>query len=368
MDWTSIYAEAGDEELVLQPLIPSVNKLRESRLARLVSVVYVEEDPKTEKGENHIGSSKTPSSYDLSAIYFLSINYILGVGCLGVPYAFAKSGLILGSVLIILVSIISFVTVMWIAECGEVARYLNHKITTIERIDPFKKHQLSKINNGIVEYKNENTELLQRAQSNFSQAQTNSDSDDHYEVIELISRFLGPIHQVIYQISLMGLMYVGLLAYSQVFTGSISAILPQDTPDFLSTILFSVIVIPLSCIELDEQITLQALMAAFRFVAIFIMIGESLIALCVDHYGINRRTSFPFFAEPKLDEMSYTVSFAGFGIAFSTALFSQLFQHSIPGLLKPLNEIKSNNSIIGSSQTKIKDLRNDVPVSSCFSR
>ena len=27
---------------------------------------------------------------------------------------------------------------------------------------------------------------------------------------------------------------------------------------------------------------------------------------------------------------------AGFGLAFSTTLFSQLFQHSVPGLVRPL--------------------------------
>jgi hypothetical protein len=34
--------------------------------------------------------------------------------------------------------------------------------------------------------------------------------------------------------------------------------------------------------------------------------------------------------------MSYTWDFTGFGVVFSTALFSQLFQHSVPGLIRPL--------------------------------
>ena len=36
--------------------------------------------------------------------------------------------------------------------------------------------------------------------------------------------------------------------------------------------------------------------------------------------------------------MSYVFDFGGFGVMFSTALFSQLFQHSVPGLIRPLPE------------------------------
>jgi hypothetical protein len=47
--------------------------------------------------------------------YAFTVNYILGVGCLGIPYAFLQSGIILGVVLILLLSFVSYMTVMWIA-------------------------------------------------------------------------------------------------------------------------------------------------------------------------------------------------------------------------------------------------------------
>ena len=37
------------------------------------------------------------------------------MGCLGIPYAFLQSGIILGVVLILLLSFVSYMTVMWIA-------------------------------------------------------------------------------------------------------------------------------------------------------------------------------------------------------------------------------------------------------------
>ena len=98
-------------------------------------------------------------------------------------------------------------------------------------------------------------------------------------------------------------------------------------------------VVPLSCMDLEEQLAMQSLMAAVRFVAIAVVVFGSIFALLVDR-SHNFRDSPPFFATPENDgcEMSYMACFDGFGIAFSTCMFSQLFQHSIPGLLRPLSD------------------------------
>ena len=56
--------------------------------------------------------------YTSTICYIFTINYILGVGCLGIPYAFLKSGVVLGSLLIILLSTVAYITVMWVAESG----------------------------------------------------------------------------------------------------------------------------------------------------------------------------------------------------------------------------------------------------------
>lgn len=47
--------------------------------------------------------------------YTFTVNYILGVGCLGIPYAFLQSGIILGIALVLLLTFVSYITVMWIA-------------------------------------------------------------------------------------------------------------------------------------------------------------------------------------------------------------------------------------------------------------
>ena len=51
-----------------------------------------------------------------SAAYALTINYVLGVGALGIPYAFDQGGLILGAVCAIVSCALSFITAMFIME------------------------------------------------------------------------------------------------------------------------------------------------------------------------------------------------------------------------------------------------------------
>ncbi len=119
-------------------------------------------------------------------------------------------------------------------------------------------------------------------------------------------------------------------------------------------IIFGAIVIPLSCTELEEQIGIQAIMASVRFVAIFIIAFGSLMALFLDDSNSSREHP-PYFAHPRPDDckMSYTSCFSGFSVAFSTFVFAQLFQHSVPGLLRPLRDqstkIKRVPSVLGGS-------------------
>lgn len=124
--------------------------------------------------------------YTLRSMYFLSINYILGVGILGIPYSFAKAGFLLCLGLLATVTLFSYWTVMWVAETG--VRY----------------------------------EQLVRQKQRGEQERLvkgDDDSDDElglstrrYEVIDLVDFFLGKFQKGLYQIALLSLMYVGLVS------------------------------------------------------------------------------------------------------------------------------------------------------------
>jgi hypothetical protein len=80
-------------------------------------------------------------------------------------------------------------------------------------------------------------------------------------------------------------------------------------------------------------------MVAVRFAAIFIMVGGSVLALFKDDQNNESGIGPPYTASESTQEcrMSYTACFQGFGVAFSTALFSQLFQHSVSSLVRPFS-------------------------------
>lgn len=316
MDWTLVFDETGEEDIIIPRLMEEYST--RPRLSRFVNKIFPDEDV-ADIGDHRlielssIHYSPYEKSFTLQALYFLSINYILGVGCLGVPYAFAHAGFILCFCILLVVSFVSFLTVMWVAETGD--RY--ERALTRE-------HAMT-----------ESSQLLSMSERTYV--------EPRYEVLDLVNYYLGPIHKFIYQFSLVFLMFVGLLAYTQVFCGSIAALfwVNGDAPSGLSQVIFGAIVLPLSCMELDDQVSIQSLMAAARFLAIFVMVTGSLIALLVDDSPERTESNYPpYWAKPDQDgcHMSYFACFSGFGVAFSTALFSQLFQHSVPGLLRPLKD------------------------------
>ena len=335
MDWTSVYVESGEEDLLI-PLLLEEHPTA-PRLSLLVSRLYHareehDDDQETEVTHHRLFElleSHPTSSYTLQALYYLCINFILGVGCLGVPYAFARAGFLLCLAVLMIVTIFSYMTVMWVAESGTRLE----RLLSIESKEEIQQSEAS-----------ESTSLVPTTRQT-SPERAHVDADN-YEVIDLVFFFLGPIHKIIYQISLMALMYVGLLAYTQVFCGSIVTLLwgPGGHKNDigipgLPQLIFAVMVVPLSCYDLEEQVAIQSLMASVRFIALFIMIGGSTLALMLDDHNSNRDHP-PYFApaEPQDCQMTYTACFSGFGVAFSTALFSQLFQHSVPGLLRPLRD------------------------------
>jgi hypothetical protein len=367
MDWTSIFLESGEEELltVHDDDSPSTQvNARKTRLTRLVSAVYkhhhIQEQEQEQNYKSLVRSTSSSSSsseeeverrggYTLRALYCFSINYILGVGVCGIPYAFYKSGYLLGSFLVMLITLISYMTVMWVAEAGvraelllkrqqQSAMELHGDSNDVNRIGGTT-HSIHRPD------QRETSPLLVVTSSSglpcmdtdaltiSTNTSTTPTLRETLEVTDLVKLFLGPIHYYTYKISLLALMYIGLLAYTQVFCATLYAILYSSSSSnsgnyYLPLLIFCSIVVPLSCMELEEQITMQAVLSIIRFVVIFAMIIISALGLIFRNTNGTNATNASTM--PLIDT-------SGFGVAFSTALFSQLFQHSVPGLLRPLS-------------------------------
>lgn len=373
MDWSSVFEDEGDET---GEWARSSNELSvASSRANVLSLF---------------------ESYTPLICYAFTVNYILGVGCLGIPYAFLQSGIILGTILIIALSFISYITVLWVAAATQqeikISSYNLNKYANPFIISPYissaKRKRLSRgsannksshaekkslvtrtsssnfnenVSSAYKSISKENLVNLERSgvelnsknnnsagdksdRSQFKKSVLTNNHDIHMdihelEVMDLVEEFLGFWGKVGYQGPLMTLTYVGLLAYCQVFNGTFISQLWPSAPAFLPPFIFSVIVVPLSCFDLSEQIAAQVTMSILRFCALGALLFGTCFALVFDweHAAANQHSSFRV---SKVDSPTPVplLDWQGFGVMFTTAIFSQLFQHSVPGLIRPLSE------------------------------
>lgn len=429
MDWSSVFEDEGEED---------GNWVREEISSRTRILNIFGKD-----------------GYTPLVCYAFTVNYILGVGCLGIPFAFLQCGIVLGSVLVVVLSVVSFVTVIWVASATQqeitIAAYHLTKSTNPFVMSPFssqvrRNHQLrnsSKARHaaqkptdrtadssteivqgpsnilmlslksvissttmesfgllssavtpvhhsttvqpgGKISYSslspievghhhhtlgeewhfaslpsstrltNHNHMKLQKSSSrttsldNLSLHQQQQQQRasiveqmtvQELEVTDLVEEFLGGTGKMIYQFALLALTYVGLLAYTQVFNETFRLQVWPSVPRWLPPILFGVMVVPLSCFDLQEQIAVQVTMSLLRFFSLGILMIGTLVALCVDYQNsaLAETTSISNYHIPMMN-------WNGFGVMFTTAIFSQLFQHSVPGLIRPLS--KENKKFI----------------------
>ncbi|KAF1793036.1 Amino acid transporter, transmembrane domain [Phytophthora cactorum] len=304
MDWSSVYDNSGEEEGNWEDYGETRSSRNAHRLLhRQASLTLIKQQ-------------ETSAQYSPLVAYAFTVNYILGVGSLGIPYAFYRAGLVMGNVMTGVVTLLSYMTVMWV--CESVARAREAFVLSF--------------------LLDETTALKASSYSTTSRSSVSMEYDDFPEVTQLCDRFLGPAGSKMYQISLLGLMYGGLVGYSQVFVNTfltqVNHIGDWELSSVHAAIVFACIVLPLSCSDLTEQIYVQLTMSVVRFAALLIMIFSAAYAVYQDPYDSG--AEFKSSSEsPYVSEYSL-VDLTGFGVMFSTGVFSQLFQHSVPGLLAPL--------------------------------
>lgn len=104
MDWSAVYDNHGEEP-------GHWEDHGETRSSRNAHRLLHRKDTMPLVHEEEEGAQYSPL-----VAYAFTVNYILGVGSLGIPYAFYRAGLIMGNAMIIVVTIISYMTVMWVSE------------------------------------------------------------------------------------------------------------------------------------------------------------------------------------------------------------------------------------------------------------
>jgi len=251
-----------------------------------------------------------------------TVNYIMGCGFLGIPHAFVASGVVLGPCIIILFCYLVNMTKDFVLEA--MART----------------EALVKVTGGETAY------------SDLTQSDYLVSSTRKFEVTDLFGRLIGPRARTAYVLVLSGYLYGGLLSYAVVFASSFAANVPlpafnggrtcnvetdgaECLPSFYFWLaLFGAMAVPLSCMELREQVSLQVAMFGARLLVVVLMTGTAIAGwscggiVFIDQ-GTDHAPNVPL-AVP-----------AGLAQIMPIATYAFIFHHSVPILSQPVADKRS---------------------------
>lgn len=154
-----------------------------------------------------------------------------------------------------------------------------------------------------------------------------------FEVNALCRVFLGKLGLQMYTVIICLYLCGALWAYTSVFASAMATALPLfgEGMYFSYTcyaILFGCVVVPLSCLELDEQVPLQVFLTLCRFLMFFLMIGTSYLA-ADDEMEVTNVDAF---------EAAENFQWSGIARTLPILVFANIFHHSIPGLAHPVGD------------------------------
>ncbi|KAK3259764.1 hypothetical protein CYMTET_31252 [Cymbomonas tetramitiformis] len=229
--------------------------------------------------------------------YCTGINYIIGIGILTMPTVYVNAGIILSTGCLLLATLVSYLSVLWLLEAGARAEGLNSR-------------------------------------SPHDNLPNNQISFRKYEVAELCSIFLSPQYGTsVYNGILSVYMVVCLWAFAAAAgnTGSrtICSFAGEDSDCsyyFPCLISYGCLTTVFTVRGLKEQVRYQQFLTCYRFFALIVIIGVSVygLAASVNLNGEPVRTHFP------------ATNWSAFSAVFSTSVFAQLLHHSVPGISQPV--------------------------------
>ena len=238
-----------------------------------------------------------------------TINYVMGTGFLTLPWSFASSGLLLSLITMFLVGCISNVSKDWILNAMARAEAIESKAEE-------EKSATSK------------TSLLP------SPPHTHTPlplvSTRKYELVSLCSLFLPLPGSLLYTLTFSLYMYGTLWAYTSVFSNAMVSALPIGTKDdyLLYTVGFAVVTIPLTCVELREQVKVQVTLSICRMLLVTVILASVIAA-----WKEGGPDQFDEVEGPQGIPM---FDFTGFYKLLPIAVYANIYHHSIPGLSHPV--------------------------------
>eukprot|EP01084_Bolivina_argentea_P037300 68981_1 len=284
--------------------------------------------------------------YSGKVAYAFALNFCLGVGVLGLPDQFNKTGFILAPIILFIVSILAFLNTVWILD-------------TSARAEGLMRLMIIDDNQNIEE--NDTTPSLLMAQlkgdTNMYKIEPEFEiTNRKFEVNQLVGMFLGRKLRRIYEFMTICHVIGACWSYTSVFG---SAFAREIGIPFISNkcdisgsdddvqcdqlylfyvAIFAVLVIPLSIVDMSEQKYIQITMTLLRYVVIFTM-SATAILLLYSYFIPNSEGGYdykPNINTPNFGHGNKPMKLNGFITFIPVASFACAYQHGVPSLSQPV--------------------------------
>ncbi|KAJ5073921.1 hypothetical protein M0811_08194 [Anaeramoeba ignava] len=295
--------------------------------------------------------------------YVFMINYILGVGILEIPYSFEASGLLLSAIFLLVVTFFSSTTMMYVVEvegrAEGIVSYFEEKKQ--EQNLPQNPNNLSESNDSDNNQQDPIEDQTQNLIFDEKEISRFEIKNRKFEVNEMCNLFLGKFGKRFFTFASTCYLYGALWSYASVFSTSLIRILPLtflthgDLCEidgkltsgcqynyYLYMVLFALISIPLSCLDLSEQIIVQTALFIFRLFSLLLILVTTIIAMHTVKKD-NHPDKPPYIGTKKLFD------FKGVAYIFTNAIFSQLVHHSTTIIAEPVKKKRKLRVIFNSA-------------------
>ena len=302
-----------------------------------------------------------PFSFGVTVAF--TLNYIIGTGFLTLPWGFNQTGNVLGVTTLGIMTMFAISAALLMLEAmARAEAYANqtnnfgsfmgdNPVTTYKSLLPISLRNDSQQFVSLKITKTDNN-MIRNAKpvSEFHVV-----GNQKYEVTELCKIFLGKQSVRVYTFLISVYMYGTLWAYATVFADSLAMRLPLN-PTGNSTVvssasygmyllLFAMIVVPSSLIELSEQIYVQVTLSICRVLMLVLMVGTITHAIWLQNEDIKNgrgNISQPFGPLTRVTT-DYSIrddplNMNKLYLLLPMAAYATIFHHSIPSISQPVKD------------------------------
>ena len=305
--------------------------------------------------------NEAPFSFGVTVAF--TLNYIIGTGFLTLPWGFNQTGKLLGVTVLGTMTMFAISAALLMLEAmARAEAYANQAnnfgsfrgdgfVANYKSLLPISVRHDSQQFFSLKTTKIEN-HTVQRAQHIDELHVVGSQK---FEVTELCKIFLGKQSVRVYTFLISVYMYGTLWAYATVFADSLamrlpltsgdSGITPSSTSYGIYLLLFAMIVVPSSMIELSEQVFVQVTLSICRIIMVVLMIGTITLAIWQQAEDTNSGHDYdsqPFGPLTKVTAnhsiKDDPVHMNKLYLLLPMAAYATIFHHSIPSISQPVKD------------------------------